>query len=256
MTQDVAIRVYLETPGWAVGAGLRIPGAPASLEVWLPFLQALASQIAAKAADTAAAAGRPVSCANGCGACCRQPVSITLIEARALAKLVAQMPAERQQEVRRRFAAGAARLAESGVLTRDHAAAAPEFPLAETALQRLGAAWFALQIACPFLEDESCSIYEDRPLVCREHQVTSPASACSRLFREPVDRIELPVRIADALKRATARLAGVSSVTFPLMLSLDLAAEADEALAKPHDPRVMLETLLGEIGQWRIEPAA
>ena len=37
-----------------------------------------------------------------------------------------------------------------------------------------------------------CSIYEDRPLVCREHQVTSPAAACARLFREPVDRIELP----------------------------------------------------------------
>jgi Fe-S-cluster containining protein len=183
-------------------------------------------------------------------------VPITLVEAQALTKLVAQMPAARRDEIRRRFAAGQARLAESGVLSRDHAPPAPEFPLAETTLQRLGAAWFALQIACPFLEDESCSIYEDRPLVCREHQVTSPASACSRLFREPVDRIELPVRLAEALMRASAKLAGVSAVTIPLMLSLDLPADVDAALAQPRDPRQMLEALLAEIGDWRIEPAA
>jgi Fe-S-cluster containining protein len=32
---------------------------------------------------------------------------------------------------------------------------------------------------CPFLEDESCSIHPDRPLVCREYLVTSPAELCA-----------------------------------------------------------------------------
>ena len=256
MTQDVDVRIHLETPGWAIAAGLTVPGEPASLEVWLPFLQALASQVSSNVHASAEAAGRPVSCSKGCGACCRQPVSITLVEARALAKLVARMPAPRQQEICRRFAAAQATLAESGVMTRDHSAPVSAFPLAETPMQRLAAAWFALRIACPFLEDESCSIYEDRPLICREHQVTSPASACSQLFRERVDRIELPVRIADALTRAAATVSGVRSVTIPLMRLLDLPPELEEALDRPHDPRQMLETLLGEIGAWRIEPAS
>ena len=255
MSQGADIRVHLKTPGWEIVAPLTIPAEPAPLEVWLPFLQALASRLSGMAADASAAAGRPVSCAKGCGACCRQPVGITLAEARALATLVGRMPEPRQSQIRRRFADGVAGLLESGVLTADHTAPVPEFPLAETAQQRLGAAWFALQIACPFLENEACSIYQDRPLICREHQVTSPAAACARLFRTPVDRIELPVRLADALMRAAAKLAGVSANTVPLMFSLDLTPEIDAALAQPHDPRQMLEVLLGEIGEWRIEDA-
>jgi Fe-S-cluster containining protein len=255
MTQTAKIRVHLRTEGWAIAAGLTVPSEPAPVEIWLPFLQALASQLSAKAQETAAAEGQPVSCTKGCGACCRQPVGITLVEARALARLVAHAPEPRQGEIRRRFADGVARLRASGVLASDHADPAPEFPLAVTSQQRLGAAWFALQIACPFLEDEACGVYEDRPLVCREHLVTSPASACARLFRDPVDRIELPVRLADALMRTAAKLAGVEARTIPLMFALSLTPEAHDALAQPHDPRQMLETLLGEIGEWRIEPA-
>jgi len=255
MTETANIRVHLQTPAWTIAAPLTVPDEPATLEAWLPFLQALASRLSQSAHDAAAAEGRPVSCAKGCGACCRQLVGISLVEARALAQLVAAMPQPRQDEIRRRFAAALARLNESGVLTRDYADPDPAFPLAELPQQRLAAAWFSLQIACPFLEDESCGIYRDRPLVCREYQVTSPAVACSRMFREPVDQIESPVRLGAALARTAAQAAGVSTSMIPLLLSLDLRAEVDAALAQPRDPRAMLETLLGEIGEWRIEPA-
>jgi Fe-S-cluster containining protein len=254
MTEAADIRVHLQTPAWAIAAPLTVPGEPATLGAWLPFLQSLASRLSQSAHDAAVAAGRPVSCAKGCGSCCRQLVGISLVEARALAQLVAAMPQPRQDEIRRRFAAALARLNDSGVLSRDYADPDLEFPLAKLPQQRLAAAWFSLQIACPFLEDESCGIYQERPLICREHQVTSPAAACSRLFREPVDRIEQPVRLGAALARAAAQVAGVSTSMIPLLLSLDLRGEVDAALAQPHDPREMLETLLGEIGEWRIEP--
>ena len=182
-------------------------------------------------------------------------MGISLVEARALAQLVAAMPPRRQAEIRRRFAAALARLNESGVLTGDYSGPDDEFPLAELPQQRLAAAWSSLQIACPFLENEACGIYEDRPLVCREYQVTSPAAACSRIFREPVDRVEQPVRLGAAMARAAAKVAGVSTAMIPLLLSLDLRADVDAALGQPHDPRQMLETLLGEIGEWRLEPA-
>ena len=255
MTEAAEIRVHLQTPAWAIAAPLTVPAEPATLGAWLPFLQALASQLSGAANDAATAAGRPVSCAKGCGACRRQLVGISLVEARALAQLVAAMPQPRRDEIRRRFAAALARLNESEVLSRDCADPDPAFPLAELPQQRLAAAWFSLQIACPFLEDESCGIYQDRPLVCREHQVTSSAAACSRMFREPVDRIEQPVRLGAALARTAAQVAGVSTSTIPLLLSLDLSPEVDKALAQPRDPCIMLETLLGEIGEWRIEPA-
>jgi Fe-S-cluster containining protein len=255
MSETANIWVHLQTPAWTIAAPLTVPSEPQALEVWLPFLQALESRLSQSARDAATAAGRPVSCAKGCSACCRHLVAVSLVEARALAQLVSAMPQPRQDAIRRRFAAALTRLTDSGVLSRDYADLDPQFPLAELPQQRLAAAWFSLQVDCPFLEDESCSIYEDRPLVCREHQVTSPAAACSRLFREPVDRIESPVRLGAALARAAARLAGVSTSMIPLLLSLDVRADVDEALAQPRDPRRMLEALLGEIGEWRIEPA-
>ena len=43
MTGDGDLRVHLHTPGWAIAAGLKVPAEPVSLEVWLSFLQALAS---------------------------------------------------------------------------------------------------------------------------------------------------------------------------------------------------------------------
>jgi Fe-S-cluster containining protein len=254
MTPPSDIRVHLQTASWATQSTLTLPDAPAPLGAWLPFLQALANQVSQSASDAATEAGRPVSCAKGCAACCRQLVAISLVEARALAQLVAAMPAPRQSQIRARFATALARLEKSGLLGADHSAPSAAFPLAETKQQRLAAAWFSLQIACPFLEDEACSIYEDRPLVCREHQVTSHPSACSRLFRDPVDRIELPVRLGAALARAAERVTGVSTAMIPLAMSLKLPPDVDDALAKPHDPRWMLEALLDEIGEWRTEP--
>jgi Fe-S-cluster containining protein len=255
MPASADIRIHLQTASWATQSTLTLPDAPAPLETWLPFLQALASQVSQSASDAAADAGRQVSCTKGCAACCRQLVAISLVEARALAELVAEMPLARQRAIRARFAAALHRLEESGLLAADHSAPSGEFPLAETEQQRLAAAWFTLQIACPFLEDEACGIYEDRPLVCREHQVTSHPAACSRLFREPVDRIELPVRLGAALARAAERVTGAATAMIPLPMSLQLPPEVDRALGRRHDPRRMLETLLGEIGEWRIEEA-
>src|SRR5439155_8807845 len=60
--------------------------------------------------------GQAVSCGAGCGACCRQLVAISFVEARALADLVAALPSQRRAEIRARFADGVRRLEEAGLL--------------------------------------------------------------------------------------------------------------------------------------------
>ena len=45
---------------------------------------------------------------------------------------------------------------------------------------------------CPFLEDESCSIHPERPLVCREYLVTSPAELCAGPKQEGVTPVAVP----------------------------------------------------------------
>lgn len=255
LTPSAQIRIHLRTPDWAVQSALGVPTEPATIETWLPFLHLLANRAAEAAAEEAQRAGKRVSCGKGCGACCRQMVVISLVEARALAGMVARMPEPRQSEVRRRFAEALRRLREGGVLDRDFSGGGETdaFPLAESDDQRRGAAWFGLGVACPFLEDESCGIHQTRPLVCREYQVTSPSQICSRLYREPVERVEMPVRLGQSLARATAEIAGVSVAMIPLVMALELTDEIDAALAGRHDAIAMLEILLGEIGDWRID---
>lgn len=57
---------------------------------------------------------------------------------------------------------------------------------------QLGRDYFALGVPCPFLEDESCSIHPERPLVCREYLVTSPAEHCARPTPGAVEGVDLP----------------------------------------------------------------
>ena len=249
------LRIALEAPDWRIESSLPVPAESAPIETWLPFLHALSDEAARLSEQAAGRNGKQVSCRRGCAACCRQLVAISLVEARALARLVAETPEPRQSEIRARFARAAQRLADISALASDaRGDPTPKgIPLIETAQQRLAAAWFALRIACPFLDDEACSIHPSRPLVCREYLVTSPPEACSRLFELPVERIEPSVSLGPSLARATARIAGVAVVMIPLVMALQWADEIEAAPSGERDALRVLEILLGEIGEWRIE---
>ena len=117
--------------------------------------------------DAVERSGASISCRAGCGACCRQVVPITETEARHVRDLVEAMPEPRRQQIRERFAAGRQRLEDAGLLeTFQHPTEIPDRVAA-------GMEYFRLGIACPFLEDESCSIHPDRPLSCREYLVAN-----------------------------------------------------------------------------------
>ena len=81
-----------------------IPSGQVTVLNLLPAAQELSRQATAVVVEDARAHGRAVSCRAGCGACCRQLVAISYVEARDLAELVASMPPERQAVIRARFA--------------------------------------------------------------------------------------------------------------------------------------------------------
>ena len=68
--------------------------------------------------------------------------------------------------------------------------------------------------ACPFLEDESCSIHPDRPLVCREYLVTSPAENCSAPTAESIEKVPVFMRPSKAILTVgrTTNMDGISSL--------------------------------------------
>jgi Fe-S-cluster containining protein len=183
---------------------ITVPNGPVAATAVLPALQGLVNAVVG-----AAEAGKDISCRKGCGACCRQLVPISRTEGEALLALVAAMPQERRDAVQARFAAAetaitAAGLAEHGGCS-DRESARSD--------RALSVAYFALGLPCPFLEDESCSIHLDRPLVCREYLVTSPAELCAGPKQDGVTPVPVP-----KLSLAARRLQDESETWFPLAL--------------------------------------
>jgi Fe-S-cluster containining protein len=181
-------RLKMSVGDLAIDTPISVPASPTQPEAVLPALQQLINTVVDAAEAREQAAGRKISCRKGCGACCRQLVPISRTEMRAMRALIASQPADRQDILRQRFGAAAARLRDAGL---SEALLEPAKRQGRTD-RELSLAYFALRIPCPFLEEESCSIHPDRPLVCREYLVTSPAAACDNASQEGVATVAVP----------------------------------------------------------------
>lgn len=172
------------------GAPLRLkvtmPDFPVKPQVMLPFFQHLSNVFTDVAEKVAVHNGQAISCTKGCGACCRQPVPLAEIEIYHIAQLVERMPEPRRSTVKQRFAEAARHFYEMGWYERY------DFCKDELEFKALAFEYFSQGIPCPFLEAESCSIHADRPIICREYLVTSPAERCQAPSREDIGRLPLP----------------------------------------------------------------
>ncbi|CAN5525563.1 hypothetical protein BH10PSE6_BH10PSE6_33580 [soil metagenome] len=94
------------------------------------------------------------------------------------------MPEPRHTVIRSRFEEALRQLDAAGLLGR----MGTRTPEERT---ELGKAYFEQGIACPFLEEESCSIHPDRPMTCREYLATSPAKNCRTPSADNIDKVIL-----------------------------------------------------------------
>lgn len=195
---EITAEVELALAGGTLHCRLTVPAERTSPVALLPVFRALAENIIVLATQEQEREGFPITCKNGCGACCRQLVPISASEARRIRDYIEELPEERRAEIRRRFGAARERLDEAGMLPR----LASGEGLPREVLRSLGLDYFRLGIPCPFLEDESCSIYAERPIACREYLVTSPAENCAALSSKTVACVPLAGRVSSALMRA------------------------------------------------------
>jgi Fe-S-cluster containining protein len=196
-----------------------LPAGAIPAEDILPTIHTIADLAASRAAAAAQARGRPISCKSGCAACCRQLVTVSDIEARVLAGVVARMPEPRRTVVQGRFKSACRRMTEAGI------AGTAFDPLGSPAEDResLAARYFGLRIDCPFLEAERCSIYDDRPLTCRQVLVTTPAAHCSDPDHNRIESLRMPM-LARTLFVFTSDDQPPRPALVPLPFALDWAA--------------------------------
>jgi Fe-S-cluster containining protein len=224
-SEKVTLGVELVTDDWKLKTAITVPASPTHLRQLLPLANLLADAVTGMAEQALEKQGQKISCKKGCAACCRSMVPVSEVEARSFGELVDCLPEARRNQVVERFAEALHHLEQTGLL--DKLRTREQWSEAE--YKKISVQYFLHGIACPFLEDESCSIYADRPASCREFLVTSAPEKCSLPTNEEVAIVKLPFRVMSALARFDPVPPPGEHIRWvPLVLVLEWAAEHPE----------------------------
>jgi Fe-S-cluster containining protein len=234
--------------GRTIEATVSVPREDLRMTDLLPLLFSFSNALVMIGEDVARAAGKPVSCRAGCGACCRQLVPVSEPEALHLAELVRALPPERATLVRERFRAALETLC-AGLAGRLRD---PDANKTLDQRRELGLEYFRAGVPCPFLENESCSIYEQRPLSCREYLVSSPAENCKRPTAETIWMVPVPAKLSELLYCFGDGAGNDRSRWVPLVLALEWAEEQKAEPPRWPAPK-LFENFLRQVGPGKEE---
>ena len=215
--------ISLKTPAGELATSVDVPTSFVPITAIVPLTRRLGEEASALEEAQSGEAGRPISCRKGCAACCRMLVPVSAPDALALKAMIDALPEERREAILGKLGHAQERLRQSGLLSRLVALAETDAPLNDDAMEPINRDYYALRMACPFLEDEMCAIYEHRPAACRELLVTSPADLCEDLINNPVHPLPSPLRVGTILALLWSELTATPPTLIPLPIAVDWA---------------------------------
>lgn len=192
----------------------------ARLRTVLALLKFLGFGRAQQTIDQVMAEAPKVGCKEGCAYCCHQCVAVTIPEALLVAAHLAD-----PEDPRRR-----------AVLART-----------ETIAEQSAAERLRPGRPCPLLIDDRCSVYEDRPLMCRS-VIASDAEQCRAAFESILaGEKDLPVEsFATAQYLILGDQAGIRGICKDMGLQHDLVELSEAVAAILRDPGIVERWVAGE----------
>lgn len=213
--------ISITTAAGHVSAAVDAPTAFIPVTSLVPLLRSLGEEAQRLEEARSAAEGRLRSCTKGCAACCRMLVPLSPPEAFRLMDRVRQWPVEQQERLAIRLEETKSALAAHGIWQRLLDIAESEQLPNDEELAPLNEAYYSLRIPCPFLEEDACSVYEERPSACRELLVTSPPANCDNMVSGKVEALAIPFRVGTILGLVWGEL----TASVPRMIPLPMIAE-------------------------------
>lgn len=213
-----SVSLQLATGKFNFDTTLTLPTATVELADVVPLARRLCEQVSSSARTQASREGTPVCCSKRCAACCYALVPVPPVEASRLRRELACLPPGLQQRLR-------SKLIQSAQALVSHRA--PQGADAQSVAQ-----WYSrLQLPCPLLQDNQCSLYQTRPLACREQLAVGPAIAAGSPACPGQRPAQLPVSVLESLAELESCLTGQPLRSLPLPLAL----LQDEAPAQRFD---------------------
>jgi len=241
---NTSLTVSIQTSSGDIEVPLTVPHGFIPITDLVPSIQSLGDRVQLLEIQSALKGGRGISCQDGCAACCRMMIPVSPPEALVLWQMVKDLPAERRKGVLLRIDAIQELLRASNIFEPLHDLAHSSRQFTDDDLEPLNHAYYALRMPCPFLEDESCSIYKSRPSACRELLVTSPAELCQDMVRNPVTAIPVPIRISTLLGTLWSQLFGGPTRLIPMPFALEWAEKNEKYYQRTWGGRDLIERAL------------
>ncbi|MBN2138679.1 MAG: YkgJ family cysteine cluster protein [Sedimentisphaerales bacterium] len=212
------VKFTLDLYGGKVNLAIETTADRVTLADIVPAARTLSSIITAAACRSVQLQGRKIACHKGCSACCNYLVPLSVPEAFRLRQEIKAMPMVRRAVIEQACLTAAKKIVDKPppALFGEPTDIKPADSPAE--LLNVASKWYAnFKLPCAFLCKSVCTIYEERPLACREYWVTGKAQACAGAAGEP-EGIFIPVRMSEILGRLTAELedAGIEGIVMPL----------------------------------------
>jgi Fe-S-cluster containining protein len=240
--------ISLKTPTGEVSTAIDVPLAFVPIASIVPLARRLGQEAVALEEARTRDDGERISCQKGCAACCRMLVPVSAPEALALKEMIDGLPDERRHAVLRKLSGTRTRLEEAGLLARLTALGETESPLSDDEMEPINQEYYALRLPCPFLDQETCSIYEHRPAACRELLVTSPPELCDDLINNPVRPLPVPIRVGPALALLWSELKQGAPMLIPLPLAVDWAHTHPDEAKEVWKGAELMERMLAKVG--------
>ncbi len=215
--------IAMNTPAGQITSAVDVPTGFVPVTAIVPLMRRLGEEAQALEVRHSVDLGQTLSCRKGCAACCRMLVPLSAPEAFSLREWVRSRPTEEQARISARVAESKSLLLVHGLWRRLSELCDDPEPPDDDVLDGVNREYLALRMPCPFLEDEICTIYDERPAACRELLVVSPPDHCDDMTKNPVEPISAPVRVSTVLGLLWQDLTETPTRLIPLPLALDWA---------------------------------
>lgn len=248
--------ISLQTPSGEISTAVGVPAGFVPITAILPLMRGLGGEAQVLEQRRLLEAGQRISCEKGCAACCRMLVPISVPEAFALTNAIDQLDQNERNRLLAKLDLAQQQLARAGILKQLSSLADSSEPLNDEAIEPLNRAYYALRMPCPFLDNETCSIYADRPAACRELAVTSPATECQEMTKQTVQPVPVAVRLSTALSLLWADLTGTAPRLIPLPLAVDWARRHKEEQTNQWAGTELFEKAMDKVWQYLSQETA
>lgn len=214
------IGLILDVLGEPVDLVINVRNEQARLADIVPLAREVSTRITDKVNEMVRLNGATIPCGKGCSACCNYLVPLAIPEVFRLRQEVFALPLVRQLLIEQACLSAARRILDERPPASFGEPASVHADGSAAELLNTASSWYAdFKLACPFLYNDICTIYEERPMACREYSVTGSSRACADGAGEP-QGIHVPVRMSEVLGRLASELeaTNVEGLIMPLAL--------------------------------------